>query len=66
VAFEVFETCSHAISGDIQWLDATMARRASHFLVGITLQSFQNREVNPLATRFQFAGIVTDFIHAAE
>jgi hypothetical protein len=32
----------------------------------MTAQSILNREANPLATPFHFAGIVADFIHLAD
>jgi hypothetical protein len=61
----VLEMCS-VIAGGMVRPDTTMASGASHLLVGMTTQSAFNRQANPLATSFHFAGIVEGFIHLAD
>jgi hypothetical protein len=57
--------CS-VIGGRGERPNTAVASRASHFLVRMTAQSILNREANPLATPFHFAGIVADFTHLAD
>jgi hypothetical protein len=61
----VLEMCS-VTGGGVERPNTTMASGASHFLVGMTTQSAFNRETNPLATPFHFAGIVAAFTHLAD
>jgi hypothetical protein len=44
-------------------LNTSMASRASHFLVGMTIQGVFNRDAGPFAASFYFAAIVADFAH---
>jgi hypothetical protein len=58
VARVVLEMCSHAIDGAWDCINPSVASRASHFLVGMTIQGVFNRDANPLATPSHFAAFV--------
>jgi hypothetical protein len=62
----VLEICLHATDGGIERPNAAMTGWAAHFLVGIAFQSVVNRDADPFAPCFQFAGIVADCGHGAD
>ena len=63
MSYVMFEMRPHAVGGGVECLDAAVARRAPHYLVGIKPQSVVNRDAGPLAPYPYLARVVSDFGH---
>jgi hypothetical protein len=59
----VLEMRPHAVNGGVERLNATMARGAALFLVGIKPEGVLNRDEGPRSSYLHLAGVVANFGH---